>query len=90
MQNVQISESFRRFGVSETSKHILAIKVGGNFTHIEEHLTENVKGTRVPFTDSQIAQIQDESRLHKVYKIETASRAEAEAFVVGSMALKGT
>ena len=50
----------------------------------------NVKGTPVSFTDAQITELQDESRLRKVYKIETVGKPEAEAFVVGSMALKGT
>ena len=76
--------------MSETSKHILAIKVGGNSNWIEDHLMSNVKGTPVSFTDAQITELQDESRLRKVYKIETVGKPEAEAFVVGSMALKGT
>ena len=50
----------------------------------------NVSGTPVQFTDAQIAEMQDESRLRKVYKIETVRRSDVEAFVIGSMALKGT
>ncbi|KAK5130271.1 hypothetical protein LTR08_002272 [Meristemomyces frigidus] len=88
--NNNISESFRRFGVGETSQHILAIKVGGDFTKIEHHLLKNVEGTPVPFNDEQLAEMQDESKLRKVYRIDTTSRTEAEAFVVGSMALKGS
>ena len=76
--------------MSETSENILAIKVGGDPTEIESHLMQNVEGEPAPFTDAQIMEMQDESRLRKVYKIETVGKAEAEAFVVGSMALKGT
>ncbi|KAK5122959.1 hypothetical protein LTR85_003524 [Meristemomyces frigidus] len=87
--NNNISESFRRFGVAEASKHILAIKVGGDDASVGEHLKNNVKGSMVPFTDQQLAKMQDESRVRKVYKIDAMGK-EAEAFVVGSMALKGS
>ena len=86
---MQISESFRRFGVAEASKHILAIKVGGDVASVEEHLKKYVEGSMVPFTDQQLVEMQDESKVRKVYKIDATGK-EAEAFVVGSMALKGS
>ncbi|KAK4540079.1 hypothetical protein LTR36_009820 [Oleoguttula mirabilis] len=87
--NNNISESFRRFGVAETSRHILAVKVGGVQSQIEQHLKGSVEGNLVPLTDEQFAELRDESRLRKVYKI-GATGNEAEAFVIGSMALKGS
>lgn len=88
----QIAESFRRFGLSDDSKNILAIKVGGEPEAIDKHLGEQVKGQLVPFTDETLAAMSDAARLKKVYKIDlnAAGKKETEAFLLGSMALKGT
>jgi len=64
------------------------VKVGGDASQIEEHLKKHVEGTRVSFCDSELAGMRDEARLRKLYKVESANH-EAEAFVIGSMALKG-
>ena len=87
---MQISESFRRFGVSDSTKNLLAIKVAsGNPGQTEKHLKESVKGTIVPFDDKALAGISDEARLRKAYKIDVVGK-EAEAYVVGMIALKGS
>lgn len=96
---MKIAESFRRFGISEDSKHVLAIKVGDGASQIEAHLTEHVKGDIVPFTDDSLAAICDYARIRKVYKCGDMTKGgqpdadkikEAEAFIIGSMALKGS
>ncbi|TKA65965.1 hypothetical protein B0A55_09575 [Friedmanniomyces simplex] len=87
--NNNISESFRRFGVSETTNHILAIKVGGDQAQVEEHLRQHVEGQMVAFTDGALAGMRDESRIRKAYKVDIAS-VQADAFIIGSMALKGS
>lgn len=95
----QIAESFRRFGISEDSKNLLAIKVGSPHARdaIERHLTEQVKGTPAPFTDELLAKMHDPARIRKIYRLEAPKKGEplvlgkeAEAFIVGSMALKGS
>lgn len=92
----QIADSFRRFGISDQSTSILAIKVGGDASQIEAHLTEHVQGTPVPFTDATLQTMCDPARIRKIYRVDVASNGkvavskEAEAFVLGTMALKGS
>jgi len=102
----KIAESFRRFGIQDSSAHVVAIRVlpsssFPNFSSEVEavagHLTENVKGEVVPFTDEALASVRDDARIRKIYRIEAPRKGEsavlgreAEAFVIGSMALKGS
>ncbi|KAI7219054.1 hypothetical protein KC333_g3190 [Hortaea werneckii] len=90
-QNNNISESFRRFGVNDSTKDVLAIKVGGSDVdaeNVEHHLLQHVEGTPVAFTNEILAEMRDEARLKKIYKIESVDGAEP--YVLGSMALKGS
>ncbi|KAK0258073.1 hypothetical protein LTR91_018616 [Friedmanniomyces endolithicus] len=87
--NNNISESFRRFGVSETTTEILAIKVGNDKMQVEEHLRKHVEGHVVPFTDELLTSVRDEARIQKAYRVERSSD-QADAFIIGSMALKGS
>lgn len=64
---------------------------------IERHLVEQVKGTLAPFTDEFLAEVHDPARIRKIYRVEALKKGEsrvlgkeAEAFIVGSMALKGS
>lgn len=95
----QIAESFRRFGISEDSKNIVAIKVGSPETGdaIARHLTEHVQGSPAPFTDELLLKLHDAARIRKIYRVEAPRKGEslvlgneAESFIVGSMALKGS
>ncbi|KAK5716932.1 hypothetical protein LTR17_016225 [Elasticomyces elasticus] len=88
--NNNISECFRRFGVGEMTKNIVAIKVDNNASRIQEHLQTHVQGQAVPFTDEKLASLRDEARVRKAYKVDSSSNEEAEAFIIGSMALKGS
>jgi len=92
---VQIAEAFRRFGVSDHSKNILAIKVDGDPVHVESHLRQHVEGERVPFSDETLATMYDPARLRKIYRVDLKSAdagwfERSEAFILGTMALKGT
>ncbi|KAI7183153.1 hypothetical protein D0869_07184 [Hortaea werneckii] len=90
-QNNNISESFRRFGVNDSTKDVLAIKVGGSDVdakNVENHLLQHVQGVPAAFTNESLAEMRDEARLKKVYKIESVDGAEP--YVLGSMALKGS
>lgn len=55
---------------------------------MEHHLLQHVEGTPVAFTNKVLAEMRDEARLKKVYKIESVDGAEP--YVLGSMALKGS
>ena len=87
----QIAESFRRFGISDDSTNVLAMKVSGDPAEIEAHLKQFVEGELVPLTDEVLVGMCDLGRIRKLYRVDAGSaRKDAEAFVLGSMALKGS
>ena len=67
---------------------------------VEAHLTTHVEGRGAAFSDEELAQITDWSKVRKYYKLngvgwvdaikdEAARRREMEMLVLGSMALRG-
>ena len=93
----KIAESFRRFGISDDSTNILAIKVGAEASQVESHLRQYDEGDSSVFSDEVLAQLCDSARIRKIYRVDMTQkddpetvRKEAEAFVLGSMALKGS
>ena len=61
-----------------------------------EHLATNVQGEAVAMTDESLALVKDDARIRKIYRLDQPKKGEsavlgkeAEAFVIGSMALKG-
>jgi EKC/KEOPS complex subunit CGI121/TPRKB len=75
--NNNIGEAFRRYGVSDTSKSLVVVKVptDPSITHdsIESHLSEVVKGTPLPFEDSSFKGISDLPKITKAYKLSQSS-----------------
>ena len=71
--NNNIGEAFRRYGVSDTSKSLVVIKVSTDpsVTHdsVEAHLKEVVKGSPLPFEDSSFEDISDLPKIVKAYKL---------------------
>jgi EKC/KEOPS complex subunit CGI121/TPRKB len=71
--NNNIGEAFRRYGVSDTSKSLVVIKVSTDpsFTHdsVEAHLKEVVQGSPLPFEDSSFEDISDLPKIAKAYKL---------------------
>lgn len=71
--NNNIAESFRRFGVTETTKNLIALKIAVTpditFDSVEAHLDSAVKGTSVEFNDENIKAVQDLAKIKKVYKL---------------------
>jgi EKC/KEOPS complex subunit CGI121/TPRKB len=94
----QIAESFRRFGIQDESTSVVAVKVlNSPEQSIAEHLLQNVEGSPVALTDDALAAVKDDARIRKLYRLEQPKKGEssvlgkeAEAFIIGSMALKGT
>jgi EKC/KEOPS complex subunit CGI121/TPRKB len=96
----QIAESFRRFGIQDTTTNILAIKVSDDAESVQSHLQQHVEGTLVEFSDQTIAGTSAPAKIKKIYKVDISqpsnkdgaekARAEAEAFILGAMALKGS
>ena len=72
-KRLQIAESFRRFGISDDTESLLAVKVSTN-PHItqaavKEHLTTAVQGISVDLSDENLADLTNLSYLKKVYKL---------------------
>ncbi|KAH8700312.1 protein cgi121 [Talaromyces proteolyticus] len=83
-----ISESFRRFGITDATKDLLVIKVSvtPEITHgsVAEHLTKSVEATPVSFDDETISSMSDISRIRKIYKIaQSSSKSGDDAAVNG-------
>ncbi|KAI9659005.1 MAG: hypothetical protein M1821_001965 [Bathelium mastoideum] len=73
--NNNIAESFRRFGLADKTKHVIAIKVGmpttPNVTEqtVRQHMTTNIRGTLVAFSDAALSETCDVASIRKLYKI---------------------
>lgn len=77
MNAIQIADSYRRFGISSSTKDLIVVKV----THssettpakskesIQEHLTQHVKGSSVDATDTNITATTDMAKVRKYYKL---------------------
>lgn len=106
---VQISEAYRRYGISPEVKDIIIVKVlfptgdrpqPPTADDVWKHLSESVEGTPVPFSDEEIANSTDWSKVSKYYKLngapslknikdEKSPLRETEMLVLSSMALRG-
>lgn len=82
--------------MQDESKNIVAIKVAGDRSATEKHLLENVQGRPSALTDEALSTMHDPARIRKIYRLDAPTKGEAvqlgkeaEAFVIGSMALKG-
>jgi EKC/KEOPS complex subunit CGI121/TPRKB len=102
----KIAESFRRFGISDTTQHVLAIKVlSSDLTaeSVSQHLQQNIEGEQVEVSDANLAELADQARLRKIYKLNVQTKKgaatatskeselkELETSILGVMALKGS
>ncbi|KAF1990505.1 CGI-121-domain-containing protein [Aulographum hederae CBS 113979] len=70
--NNNIATSFRTFGITPATTSLLAIKVSSTLTteQIQSHLQEHVQGTSLPFSDASIAELNDLSKIRKIYKLD--------------------
>ncbi|KKA17380.1 hypothetical protein T310_8786, partial [Rasamsonia emersonii CBS 393.64] len=70
---IQIADSFRKFGLTDSTKDLLVVKVSVNpdITHdsVADHLGKVVEGTPVPFNDETLSTISDVGKIRKAYKI---------------------
>ncbi|MCJ1223807.1 hypothetical protein MMC12_000450 [Toensbergia leucococca] len=77
--NNNIAESFRRFGIADTTTDVLVIKLSlsPDITHksVEEHLRSSIEGTPVEFCDETLAQLVDPAKVRKIYKLNAAAAA---------------
>lgn len=102
--NPQISEAYRRYGISPSTKDLLVVKISGpggpSHDDIAKHLSQHVEGDQLPVTDENIAPVTDNSKVAKYYKLNGLSwldaikdqpqkRKEVETLVVGTLAVRG-
>lgn len=100
--NNNIGEAFRRFGIGDTTKDLLVLKVATSkdvtAEAVQKHLHEQVKGEEVALDDEQIRQLSDIGRIRKIYKLSsilnaskqtTVDPVELETQILGLMALRG-
>lgn len=77
----QIAESFRRFGITDVTQHVLAIKVGGEpeitADAVEAHLKQHVEGEQVAATDDILGELVDLARVKKIYKLNSQPKKGA-------------
>ncbi|KAF2404362.1 CGI-121-domain-containing protein [Trichodelitschia bisporula] len=78
--NNNIAESFRRFGISDTTRTLLAIKVLNSpatdpIPDPSSHLATHVQGQRVPFNDATLALTAEIPRVRKIYKLDSGGDA---------------
>ncbi|KAJ5986266.1 hypothetical protein N7451_010631 [Penicillium sp. IBT 35674x] len=68
-----IADSFRKFGIADTTKDLLVVKVpvSPEITHdsVAAHLEASIKGTSVTFDDQILSEITDIAKIKKVYKL---------------------
>ncbi|KAH7001090.1 protein CGI121 [Ilyonectria destructans] len=73
-----ITESYRRFGISPSTKDLIAIKITFpaedgtpplNSEQIWEHLKANVEGEALDLTDDNISAVTDLAKVRKYYKL---------------------
>jgi EKC/KEOPS complex subunit CGI121/TPRKB len=78
--NGQIAESFRRFGITDETASLIAVKIiPANGTEddqiasvsaVSDHLKASIEGDPLPLTESNLAALSDVPKICKIYKVE--------------------
>lgn len=71
LTQLQIAESFRRFGITEETRSLICIKISDSLTSdsVRDHLAHHVGGVSIPFTDEELEGITDFAKVRKIYKL---------------------
>ncbi|KAL5050434.1 hypothetical protein BDW71DRAFT_173868 [Aspergillus fruticulosus] len=68
-----IADSFRKFGISDTTSNLLVVKVcvtpDVTRESVAAHLAQNIRGTPLPFNDEALSNISDVAKIKKAYKL---------------------
>ncbi|KAE8349270.1 kinase binding protein CGI-121-domain-containing protein [Aspergillus coremiiformis] len=76
-----IADSFRKFGISDSTKDLLVVKVSvtPEITHdsVAAHLAQSIEGSPVSFTDETLSEIADVAKIKKAYKLGALTSAPA-------------
>ncbi|OAP64107.1 hypothetical protein AYL99_00079 [Fonsecaea erecta] len=72
-----IGEAFRRFGVSESTRDLLVLKVATTpevtLDSVSQHLSTHIQGQESAFDDASFRKVADKDRVRKVYKLNSAT-----------------
>ena len=75
--NQNIGEAFRRFGVQESTKDIIVLKVATEpsttLDSVQSHLDASIRGQEAPFADIHVQKASDLPRIRKIYKLNAAN-----------------
>ncbi|CAG8500972.1 4624_t:CDS:2 [Ambispora gerdemannii] len=84
-----ITESLRRFGISDVTNAILVVKVGGDATDVKSHLSSLIQGEMESNLDT-ISHFADLGTIKKYYKIDNkmTDRREILECLIGTIAIK--
>ncbi|KAG0272483.1 hypothetical protein BGZ95_011763 [Linnemannia exigua] len=83
-----IAESLKRFGISEDTTSLIAVKIGGNPDEIMEEMSRTVDGILVSF--SKLDQDKDMVKLRQYYKIDPKVTEDKEIlnWIISAIAMK--
>ncbi|RIB05924.1 hypothetical protein C2G38_554459 [Gigaspora rosea] len=83
-----ISESLRRFGISDSTNEIVIVKVGGNSDEVKSHLNTLIDGEESSL--DELSRFTDLNSIRKYYKIGANVKDHEEILnmIVGSIAIK--
>ncbi|KAF9291344.1 kinase binding protein CGI-121-domain-containing protein [Linnemannia elongata] len=83
-----IAESLKRFGITEDTTSLIAVKIGGNPDEIMEEMSRTVDGNLVSF--SKLDQEKDMTKLRQYYKIDPKVTEDKEIlnWIIGAIAMK--
>ncbi|KIW19011.1 hypothetical protein PV08_03301 [Exophiala spinifera] len=74
--NNNIGEAFRRFGISDSTRDLLVLKVATTPAvtqdSVSQHLSTHVRGKELPFDDATLRGFSDVDRVRKAYKVTVA------------------
>lgn len=75
--NNNIADAFRRFGIADTTRILLAIKISTNpnitAESVERHLSSSITGVAIPFTNDVLTNITDLVKVRKIYKLDASN-----------------
>lgn len=81
--NNNIAQSLRTFGIADTTKNLVVVKLSTDpsITHesVAEHLARSIQGTAVEFNDEALAGTTDVAKIRKVYKLPGVGEQGAKA-----------
>jgi EKC/KEOPS complex subunit CGI121/TPRKB len=97
----QIAESFRRFGVTDATSSLIAVKIiaatgteddqVASVAAVSHHLKASIEGDPLPFTESNLAGLSDVPKICKIYKIENKSASNGLSSIAGRIGhIEGT